>query len=1377
MFETPRENPLNVLIAAPAENRRQQIVETLAANRLVNELTVVGAALDMKASPSGAWDVIIVLAADVNDVLTRLPDQSPAPSIIILYEKGEEERACSIRDQRVIDILPVSGIHRLPLILERERTLRQTQTITAQLRQAESRFKAIVEGLGDPIIVVDRYGIIRYSNEAIQRVLGHEVGVMLGQALERFSSERERDQIRNFLSELHGSEQIIVTLTHQFRRSNATWATVETTGHSMVDPQGKPFVVLHLRDVTDQRQDKDALRINEARYRAIVEDQSDLICRYTPDFRLTFANRAYSQQHGKQPDEIIGANLLEMIVESDVERAKAHVLALSQDRPVAVSEHRTILPDGSIRWQQWNDRAIFDGAGKIVEYQGVGRDITDMKAAQNRLHFLHAIILATSRAENLEDALTKSMRLICETQDWEYGEIWMPDYDRQTLSVGNAHFIHPADKGRLHAFWEATHAVQFPAGGGIPGRAWSTQAPSWTVDVQQLSEFEFLRLVLAQQAGIHGVVAIPIVDKDKVLAVVVFMAQRRLNRDEPLLDLLRTALQQIAPIIRRQQLIERLAESEEKYRTLVDNFDGVITIADAEGRYLFANEKAWEPFNLPVHERAGKSVYDLFPPDVGDLFVERIRDVIRTGKRRVDTDGIQTGANFRWFRSIIAPLRDTDGAISRAQTIAFDVTDTHQAEAQLRQAQEIAHLGSMTWNLQTNETVWSDEFFRICGLEPGSVQAAVELGVSLIHPDDRERALAAVAESQRTGSPYSIEQRMVQPGGKIRWVIFQGQVTRDEKSQPVMLVGTFLDITERKQAEITLEQSSRRLHLLHQIDLLIPATDSIIPAATAALKGLLEIVPVMRTSMVKFNPDERTAFLLKLQSNVLDQPVEIALDELSAIDRHLFTTLTTKKHCLIQNLADHQPWSDLQAEGIRSLLGVALNYRDRLIGGLFLYAGEVNFFTETYIEIATEIADQLAIGINTIDQNNRIRRSNEELEDRVEQRTAELQRQQTRLRESEERYRTTITTMSEGITMMTRDGTIQLANAAAERILGLTREQIMGYIPVDPRWRVVHEDGSPVSDEESPIKIALLTGQPQANVVMGIHRPDDTVVWILVNAQPIRKPDEAAPYAAVSTFVDITQRKQAEEALQRAVEQERELGELKSRFVSIASHEFRTPLATISATTETLLAYRERLDEGQLDARLNKILAQVNHMKGIMEDVLQLARIQSARVEFRPEVGDLDQFCREIIQEFEARAEYSGRIVLERVPSPLRYNFDPRLMRQVIGNLISNALKYSPANQHVTLDLRVDSATITLKVQDTGIGIPESDVKHLFEPFHRASNVGTISGTGLGLSITKEAVDLHSGTIRIDTELNVGTTFVVTLPLERKTAHAQNPAH
>jgi PAS domain S-box-containing protein len=361
------------------------------------------------------------------------------------------------------------------------------------------------------------------------------------------------------------------------------------------------------------------------------------------------------------------------------------------------------------------------------------------------------------------------------------------------------------------------------------------------------------------------------------------------------------------------------------------------------------------------------------------------------------------------------------------------------------------------------------------------------------------------------------------------------------------------------------------------------------------------------------------------------------------------------------------------------------------------------------------------------------------------------------LRESEEKFRQFTESAPIAAIITDIDGIIVLVNQQAEKLLGYTRQELIGQfvemlVPETARHQHLHHRTSYITTSEKR-RSSLLE--------LSARRKDGTVFPIDLQLSYI----DMKPTPLVMSFlIDRTERQQAEAMLKLALAQEKELGELKSRFVSMASHEFRTPLTAILATTETLTFYREKMNAAQIDSRLDKIRQQVVHMKNIMEDVLQLARIQAGRVEFSPTQGELAQLCQEIIEEYESQAPNRGRIVYTCQTLGVLTDFDTRLMRQVISNLISNALKYSPPEQTVQVDLLQNDAQVVLQVTDRGIGIPSADLPRLFEPFHRAANVGVISGTGLGLSITKQAVDLHSGTITVTSQVDVGTTFTVSLP-------------
>ncbi len=288
----------------------------------------------------------------------------------------------------------------------------------------------------------------------------------------------------------------------------------------------------------------------------------------------------------------------------------------------------------------------------------------------------------------------------------------------------------------------------------------------------------------------------------------------------------------------------------------------------------------------------------------------------------------------------------------------------------------------------------------------------------------------------------------------------------------------------------------------------------------------------------------------------------------------------------------------------------------------------------------------------------------------------------------------------------------------------------------------------------------------------------------------------------------MIQRKQAEGEIRKALTREKELTELKSRFISMTSHEFRTPLTTIQSSAELLEHYSHKWTDERKLTHLHRIQGAVIHMTKLLNDVLILGKAEAGKLEFNPAPLDLENYCRNLVEELQLndsnkhiitftcsqrpedfREWESGKVgevsvnpessqspphLLTKAPvtpSPERSGspplpcMDEKLLRQILENLLSNAIKYSPSGGNVELTLSDFSNQAVFQIRDHGIGIPAEDQQQLFETFHRATNVGTIAGTGLGLAIVKRCVDIHQGQITVESEVGVGTTFTVTLPI------------
>ncbi|MBD2306861.1 PAS domain-containing protein [Chroococcidiopsis sp. FACHB-1243] len=249
---------------------------------------------------------------------------------------------------------------------------------------------------------------------------------------------------------------------------------------------------------------------------------------------------------------------------------------------------------------------------------------------------------------------------------------------------------------------------------------------------------------------------------------------------------------------------------------------------------------------------------------------------------------------------------------------------------------------------------------------------------------------------------------------------------------------------------------------------------------------------------------------------------------------------------------------------------------------------------------------------------------------------------------------------------------------------------------------------------------------------------------------------------------DITDRKRTEAEIRLALVKEKELGELKSRFVTMASHEFRTPLATILSSSELLEHYSHRWSEDRKLNHLHRIQTSVKHMTQLLNDVLLIGKAEAGKLDFKPLLLDLKQFCHEVVEEIQLTASDRQIIFQCHTDERITGMMDEKLLRHIFINLLSNAVKYSPADSPVNFELTNECDTVIFRVRDRGIGIPLAEQAEIFSSFHRASNVGNISGTGLGLAIVKKSIDLHDGKIAVESSVGLGTIFTVVLPLNKQ---------
>jgi len=304
-----------------------------------------------------------------------------------------------------------------------------------------------------------------------------------------------------------------------------------------------------------------------------------------------------------------------------------------------------------------------------------------------------------------------------------------------------------------------------------------------------------------------------------------------------------------------------------------------------------------------------------------------------------------------------------------------------------------------------------------------------------------------------------------------------------------------------------------------------------------------------------------------------------------------------------------------------------------------------------------------------------------------------------------------------------------------------------------------------------------LEGEETANYQFPLFAKDGKRVVVLLNSST-RRDAEGEIVGVLGVGQDITDLNEYKEdlefkvkdrtqELEKSLLREKELGLLKSNFVSMASHEFRTPLTSISATSDVILRYFDRLSREDINKRLEKIKREVDDMTIMLEDILIIGRSDSQKLDYNPEVVDIINLIKNIIYEYQL-SESKRRTVVYDLSSPvITAEVDRKWIKHIVINLLTNAIKYSNEDTKIEISIRREQSGVSFSFRDYGVGISKEDIGRLFEPFYRGSNVAGISGTGLGLIVLQKALELHSGKIEIESEIGKGSNFKVILPIEK----------
>lgn len=391
--------------------------------------------------------------------------------------------------------------------------------------------------------------------------------------------------------------------------------------------------------------------------------------------------------------------------------------------------------------------------------------------------------------------------------------------------------------------------------------------------------------------------------------------------------------------------------------------------------------------------------------------------------------------------------------------------------------------------------------------------------------------------------------------------------------------------------------------------------------------------------------------------------------------------------------------------------------------------------------------------------------------------TSERKQTEDDLRESEERYRSVVASLHEGVILQSADGSILAFNQKASEIFGIDLAQAVGQTSTSWDWNTFREDGSRFPGEEHPSMITLRTGEPCTDVVMAVRGPSGPR-WIEASTEPMIRPGKSLPYAVVISFTDTTERRRAaeeleeyrdglEELVRRRTAEFEEASQAKSQFLASMSHELRTPLNSIIGFTGIMLQGLT----GELTPEQRAQLEMVNHagrqLLALVSDVLDMERIEAGRVELDVEDVGVAKLLDGLADTVRPMADDAGltlKVSTDGAPDHIRT--DRRRLEQILLNFLSNAVKYTDEGYIELLAATRADGSVAFTVRDTGIGIAPEDRDSIFEEFRQlpAHRGAKHPGAGLGLAISSKLADLLGGHIEVESAPGEGSTFTLVLP-------------
>jgi PAS domain S-box-containing protein len=1061
----------------------------------------------------------------------------------------------------------------------------------------------------------------------------------------------------------------------------------------------------------ERRRAEEALRKSEQRLQDILDNTTAVVFVKDLELRYILVNREYERRHQVQRHQIRGKTDFDIFPRDVAEKVRAndrHVIEacapvqFEESVPMTEGERQYVVVKFLLR----------DGTAKPYAVCGIATDITELKRAEElqarraRQAALRADIhaaLSSGTGSALQTMLQRSAEAIVRHLDGAFARIWTLNNLENVLEL-------QASAG-LCTRLDGEHA-RVPVGKLGIGLIAHERKPQLTNEI--LADNCISHPEWGEQQGVQSFAGYPLLVEGRLVGVLAMCGHKFLGQDS--LEALEVVADGIAQGIERKRAEEKLARLNRTLQTLYQCNQALVRaieeyeLLQSVCRILVevgGLRMAWVGYRELNEDKTVRPVAQA-GYEAGYLGRINITWADTDRGRGPTGTAIRTGTAC-WTRNNLtepnlAPWRDEDLGHGYASSIALPLMSHGQA------------FGALTLHAEE-----PDAFSESAIKQYTDLANNLAYGVTALRTrEERERA-----ESKIRQLNASLEKRVAER--TIELVQSNEQLKRAEEQ--LRKHSEQIQIHRDVLLELARSDKSDLEKALQKICFLSAAT--------------LEVARVSYWSLQENNSAISCEVLYLRDAESCDDEFKDTRLGFSDCPAY-FEALAEKRPVVADRVLTHPATSGLAEKylkplSISSMLDAPVWVCGEVVGVLcHEHTDAPRNWSAEEIDFVSALASMVSLAL---EESNRAR--------------SELL-----LRESEEKFRALFEGTSQAVVLHDENGIFE-ANPSWLRLLGYSRlEEVIGKQPAEISAPI--QPGGECSETlaRKYIAKALVVGSARFEWI--VLRRDGTEMPIEVFLTPVRFGGRQLIQAVAN---DITVRKRAEEELHRTLAREKELGQLRSKFVSMVSHEFRTPLAIIQSSAEIMDDYLDQLAPAERKDHLQSIRKNTRRMVGLMEEVLLIGSFDAGSMQLRPAPLDLRTFVPRLVDEVLSATKRRCPIEFSLAEMPAKVLADERLLRQIFTNVLTNAVKYSDAGQLVQFEIVCAGAQIVCTIRDQGIGIPEADQEWLFNAFHRGRNVGDRPGTGLGLVIVGRCVDLHGGTIDVDSKLGEGTAVTLRLPV------------